>query len=231
MSRPKEWTEEEDALLRSEYLRTPKLELCRRLGIERKTLYRRAVILGVIPMRQQAIDGRIRELHAKGYSDAEIAQELGRDRHTIGIRRAVLGLPCNSHANASERFRQQVAARTKQQLTKLGTKTLAELRVEKHRKYARYYGWPEDLRPRSVQVLNALREHGPMTRRQIADAIGMPWKGSRKSLVSNDPEGSILAHLIARGLVISLGRIKRGKGSGYSVQVYSLALDVSPQRS
>jgi hypothetical protein len=73
-------------------------------------------------------------------------------------------------------------------------------------------------------MLNAMWDNGPMTRRELADAIGMPWKGSRKSLVSNDPEGSYLAHLIARGLVVSLGRIKKGKGRGHSCQVYSLPL-------
>jgi hypothetical protein len=65
-----------------------------------------------------------------------------------------------------------------------------------------------------------------MTRPQIAEAVGMPWKGSRASLRSNDPEGSYLAHLIARGLVVDLGRLVKEGGQGRNRHLYSLAIDV-----
>jgi DNA-binding IclR family transcriptional regulator len=105
-----------------------------------------------------------------------------------------------------------------------------------YKAFAKESGWPDDLRPRAVQILNLLASHGmPLTRKQIAEKIGMPWKGSRKSLHSNDKEGSYLANLQARGLVIKLGKIANtncGRGSG--VSLYTLgpkALSILQQRA
>jgi hypothetical protein len=80
-----------------------------------------------------------------------------------------------------------------------------------------------------VQILDALAERGPMTKAQIAEAIGMPWRGrpSRRILKSRDQEGSYLAHLVKRGLVIQLGRVY-GKRYQWHM-VYSLSL--ATQRS
>jgi hypothetical protein len=167
----------------------------------------------------------IREKHALGWSDAEIAAAHGNgcERHTVGAWRKRLGLAVNT---LSEHRRRKVAAKTREQLKRAGLPSIGYLRVKAFRDRARVAGWPEDLRPRAVQILNALWEHGPLTRRQLADIIGMPWKGTRKSLCSNDPEGSYLAHLINRGLVISLHRAHKitGKGRGRSVNLYSLPL-------
>lgn len=165
----------------------------------------------------------LRERHAQGWSDAEIAEAWRCDRHAVGARRRRLGLGCNT---LSARRRERVRQKTAEQLRQAGVATLGELRVKVYRDRAIQAGWPADLRFRAVQILNTLWERGPMTRREIADAIGMPWKGSRKSLVSNDPEGSYLAHLMARGLVVCLGRQVRGEGKGRSVNLYSLPLDI-----
>lgn len=163
----------------------------------------------------------LRAKHVAGWSDAEIAKAYGGDRHTVIRYRRKLGLPHNAY---SEHRRQCVAEKTKQQLVAAGLPSIGHLRVQAFRKRARAAGWPEDLRPRAVQILNALWDRGPMTRRELVDVCGMPWKGSRKSLHSNDAEGSYLAHLMRRGLVVCMGRVNRERGKGKSTCVYSLPL-------
>lgn len=168
-----------------------------------------------------AFRGRLRALHALGYTDPEAAAELGTHRHRIARVRKALGLAPNTY---SPRRRLRVAARTAGQVAALGLPSLGALRAEVYRARARVSGWPGDLRFRHLEILDALHARGPMTRRGLAECLGMPWKGSRASLSSNDPEGSYLAHLVARGLVVSLGRCVRGRGRGRSVQLYTLAL-------
>lgn len=162
-----------------------------------------------------------RDKYALGWSDAEIASVTGHDRHAIGGWRKRLGLANNA---LSEHRRRRVAEVTRRQLARKGFASLAMERVSAFKRYARQYGWPEDLRPRQVRMLNAMLRHGPMTRRQLAEAIDMPWKGTHKSLVGNVPGGSYLADLMRRGLVVSLGRVVKGKGSGHSTFLYSIPL-------
>jgi len=145
------------------------------------------------------------------------------ERHTVGNWRKRLGLPANT---LSVHRRELIREKSAEQLRAAGLTTLAELRAPTFRQRALASGGPADLRPRAVQMLNALWDRGPMTRRELADVLGMPWKGSRKSLVSNDPEGSYLAHLTRRGLVVNLGRVVRGTGSGHSACLYALAFDI-----
>lgn len=222
------WTERELRYLRTHVGSMPRVEIARRLGRTPSQVYQ--AVARYCPNQVQwrtCVDERwlkrMRSLHARGYSDAEIADKLGCERHTVGDWRRRLGLADNTR---SERRRRRVAEKTRKQLEAEGLRSLGELRVKAFRDRARAAGWPDDLRPRAVQVLNALWDHGPMTRRELADAIGMPWKGSRKSLTSDDPEGSYLAHLMRRGLVVNLGRIAKGKGRGRSANVYSLPLTI-----
>lgn len=100
---------------------------------------------------------------------------------------------------------------------------MAEVRRLAFNQFAERHGWPSDLRPRAVQILDLLYQYGPKTRRQIVEATGMPWLGSRKSLHSNDPEGSYLAHLVARGLVVRSIKVVKGRGKGGSCDLYSIA--------
>lgn len=184
------------------------------------------------PQQREQLKAFIREKHSLGWPDAEIARvfQPKTSREWISEVRRSMGLPCNA---LSEYRINKIREKTKEQIEKAGVKSLANIRTLAFREYARRNGWPEDLRPRAVQILNVLYQRGPMTRREIADAIGMPWKGSRKSLVSNDPEGSYLANLAKRGLVIVLHRARKihGQGKGRSLNVYALPLHVERQIS
>lgn len=217
------WSVEDLATLKLHYRKMNTTDLGKLLGRERKQVFNKAFELGLC-IKQRINHAGLFELvkcrHADGYSDAEIAAEFGCERHTIGNVRHRLGL-CNN-AN-SQRRRDRVREKTREQLAAAGAASLGELRKQVYAGRSAIAGWPAGLRPRAVQILNALWQAGPMTRREIAEAVGMPWKGSRRSLVSNDPEGTYLQHLINRGLVMNLGRVNKVTGkSGHSTCVYSL---------
>ena len=218
-----------------DFLRThaswPAQQVATYLGRTVRGVYSARATLGLVRPKADfgpAFEAFVREKNADGWPDAEIARAWKCDRHAVGTRRRKLGLPCHACCTGkpSARVRDQVRQRTSEQLARAGLPSIGHLRKEAFRARAVAAGWPEDLRPRAVQILNALWDRGPMTRREIADAIGMPWKGSRKSLVSNDPEGSYLAHLTARGLMLVLKRAHQvtGQGKGRSCDVYTLPL-------
>lgn len=230
LSESRVWTPEQIETARANRGRLTAAEIAKLVGKSPSGVHQLFNRLGLSAKRKQRPEllTLIKEKHALGWSDAEVAAEWNRlhpdDRLArewiCEVRRDKLKLPHNAY---SDHRRQKVAAKTREQVAAAGLKTLAEVRVKAFRDFAKRQGWPDDLRPRAVQILKLLYETGPKTRREICDAIGMTWRGSRKSLCSNDPEGSYLAHLQARGLVIQLSRVVKGKGSGHSVSKYAVA--------
>ncbi len=221
-------TDEQKKYVRANYGKKTALQIAQHIGRTKHCVHQLAIRLGLSKRRPplcRAFDRKLRRLHQQGLTDPAVAEKLGCERHTVSDHRKKMGLPANTF---SQWRRRRVGKKTREQLHKAGLTTLAAVRAKSFRDRARAAGWPEDLRPRAVQILNVLWDRGPMTRRELAEAIGMPWKGSRKSLVSNDAEGSYLAHLIKRGLVVNLGRVRKageaGGGRGSSTCVYSLPL-------
>jgi hypothetical protein len=225
------WTDHECGVIREKFRKVPAPEIGRELGRSKTDIYRKARLLGLcVPQRFREPDmiAFIREKNAAGWSDGEIARSRGIDRHAVAHVRRELRLPCNAR---SEHVRAKVAQKTREQLAAAGLPSIGHLRVEAFKKFARDSGWPEDLQNREVQILNLMWDRGPMTRREISDGIGMPWKGIRNSLMGNRKGGSLLATLVRRGLVVNLGRVAKhpdcGKGNragqGRSVCIYSLS--------
>lgn len=238
------WTERRDAELRELWPGHSGLQIAVRLGCTLASMYYRAHKLG-LPRKTRKLpadtEERVRRLHAEGLSDRAIGKCLGIDRRTINdIRHARLKLPVNEGARRRAQLR---AVRT--QAKTLGIRPGGGLRDYAYRKFAASRGWPEDLRPRHVQILELLAsEARPMDRWEIARRIGWnverslrdPVHGQRHLLASKDPEGSYLAHLIKRGLVISLRRAKAvpGKSGCSNRNLYTLApaaIDLILQRS
>jgi hypothetical protein len=220
------WSPAETALARRLYLAGARVdEIARRLDRSPTSIYRRACSLGLRRRRRTEVDAAfletVRRLAALGRTDPEIAAELGCDRHTVSGRRKRMGLASNAYG---ARHRAKIAASAREQCRRWGVANLGAIRSRVFRLRAQQAGWPGDLRPRAVQILDALADRGPLTRRELAKAIGVPWNGTSASLRSRDPGGSYLAYLIARGLVVSLGRVARGVGRGGSSQLYSLSL-------
>lgn len=225
------WSRQDLRALRRRYGREPAPQIAAELGISVQKVRAAAGRIGLTrtrPRMTRRIEAAIRRGNAAGRSDVEIAGPLGMKRQTVGAWRRRLGLPHQAH---SDRQRRRVAATTRRRVAEAGCGSLAELKAVVIAARGRRLGWPEDLRWRAVQVLETLWLLGPMTRRRLADEIGMPWKGQRQSLHSNDPEGSYLAHLMARGLVVHLGRCVPRDGRGRNVYLYSLPIGVAPARA
>ena len=223
------WTQRETGILRRWYGRRPAAAIGARIGRTRQAVSNRASSLGFAGKNRRfsgADHRQIVRMVRAGTCNCCIARALGSHRQRIRDYRRQCGLPAVASlgtVRTCTSCRTRFLARLRSQFTKWRVASLGELRAAAYRRFAAASGWPAYLRPRAIQVLDALWERGPQTRRQLASAIGMPWKGSRKSLVSDDPEGSYLANLQNRGLVVSLGRIVRGDGPGRSVNLYSIA--------
>jgi hypothetical protein len=200
------------------------------IGRNRRSVYDRAYRLGVGEKRdQQAMEKRkakIVQLHSKGWSDQEIADVIGIGRRCIAEHRVRMGLLPNGR---NERYRKRVAATTKRQCKAAGVKSLAEIKAKEIKNLANSLGWPDSLPIRAIQIVETLYQRGPMTRRQLAEAIGMRWKGSRKTFSTNRVHGhSYLAALVHDGLVVRLKKAITHKGKGNHEDVYMLGLEVEP---
>lgn len=220
----KAWSPEAIAYLSESYGVIPTRTIMAKLDRTRTSVHQKALVLGLADTRNTITAetlGRIRDLNLRGFTDPEIAVEIAADRHTVSRHRRELGLPGRRF---DSRYRSKVAAKTREQLAAVGLGSLAEVRAEVFRRRVAAMGWPEGLKVREAEILDALCERGPMTRREIVEAIGMPWRGSRRSLKCKGGRGSYLANLIAYGLVVTFGRPIRGSGSGYSRTLYSPAL-------
>ncbi len=125
-------------------------------------------------------DGRLRELHALGWSDQRIADELGfRNGVTVREHRLALGLPSNRWSDAQ---RKQHRQRYKIPLWRdYGCRTLVDLRRQRRRVAACFAGWPGAAGPEEVRVLESLRDDGPQDAHQLADRLGYrtSWMVSR----------------------------------------------------
>ncbi len=215
--------------VRERYGREPAAAIAADLGRTLRAVYRLAKILGVADPKDVARTERMRRslprLAAAGLTDTAIARVVGFSRTQVSAerrRQRLAAAPWTPERRAAVGRAMRATCRAK------GVANLAEIRSEIHRAYARAEGWPEDLRPMSVAVLSALWELGPMTRREICEAIGDPWKGPSRSLVSNDAEGTPLAHLAARGLVVRVlcAGPKYRPDAGRNADLYLPALDL-----
>lgn len=223
----KPYRSQEDAVLRRLYGQKPVTEIASRLGRTASSVYQRASRLGLHEQRDKAeIDKRkrkIRSLVAKGLSDSEVAEKVGMDRRALTEMRCRMGIAANGR---SERYRRRVAQKTKEQCRKAGVKNLAALRAKRFSDFVSSLGWP-GVSVRAAQIAETLYVRGPMTRRQICDAIGMPWRGSRKSLSTNRvPGGSYMAELQRAGIVVRLEAAITHRGKGNHEDLYMIGLGV-----
>lgn len=181
------------------------------IGCSRRALSLRRTELGLKPhdsdpcVKLIPFDDQIRARLAEGWSDAEIGKELGFCRRVISYRRKALGLPASGN---NERRRAKVREKTRQQLAARGLTSPAQLRIEAFKKFAREKGWPEDLPPRAVQILELLHAQGVATFEHIAKSIGMNTTRKRAAwLYCNRPGGSYTAVLMRAGLVMRSPKI------------------------
>lgn len=217
IARAEAWTEGQLAALRRDYGKKPAAEIAAEIGRTVSSVYQRARTEGlgnVIRPWSDAETETLKAMNADGVPDSRIAAALRRDRHAVSARRKALGLPSREKG---EMWRQAISAGVKRQCARLGLSGPTELRTAAFRRFARESGWPEDLRPREVQILNVLADRGvPMTRLELAEAIGMRTdriasRGTLELLTGNGPGGTYTATLIRRGMLLKLKRAAPGR--------------------
>lgn len=158
-----------------------------RMELER-TIVRRDC--SVVPHRERVI-----ELYQLGHSDAEIAAEIGVKRLAVGwYRRKWLSLQATPRNDLLHRVK---GRRSQERSMGCGPQ---DVRAEQLWSYAIDLGWPAGIRKRAAQILETLLTHGPQTRASLIALVGPIAK-------SNDPQGTYLANLIARGLVAAANKV------------------------
>lgn len=235
-SSPPHWSPDDDAVLRELYPGShPLADLAVRLGRSVAALFNRAQKLGLHGTRKfkhpaawpAVITERVKALHAQGLTDPQIAARMGDvfragedGRLQARNLRKRLGLPMNV-AGVTEARRQGVRT----QFARLGIACGGELRALGYRQFAARQGWPEDLPPRCVQILNLLCEHGPQTARELAGRMGLDTSGrtcaqllkcSAHSRLSKG-HGTYTGVLLARGLIATQRRYTCGRGKGKNI--------------
>jgi hypothetical protein len=179
--------------------------------------------------RGPAFEAYLREKHAAGWMDTEIAAGwtakhpgcMPAGHHSVGVWRRRLGLPDNLR---SQHRRRLIAAKTAEQLAAARLPSLAALHRTVVQKRIIALGWPADLRWREAQILSLIWDRGPLTKREICSALGTPFRGARGTLKANEPGGTYMATLMRRGMLISF---RRAVGTGFrKVDLYCLAPDI-----
>lgn len=221
MGRP--WTEAERATLRRLHPTTTASELAKRLDRTRKAIEEQAYELNMVKQPRSRIDeaflARLRDLNGQGYPDQEIAAIVGVERHTVGRWRRRLGLPSQARG---ERYKVRIKAAATKWIAKVGCSSLADVKAIVLRERVAQTGWPTDLAMREVKILELLETYGPMTRRELCEAMGMKWTRSNRALMSGNT--SHTGNLVNRGLVIVFERAVRKEGKGCNQSLYALAL-------
>jgi hypothetical protein len=225
------WTRAETQYVIDHYASQTACEIASQLGRTDKAVYQHAFSLGLTDKRSadeiEKRDVEILRLHKLGWSAGEMESRVGINQRTIRSRINKMGHTPNGR---NARYRRRVAANTRKQCQEAGVANLAELRVLEYKRVAKRYGWPDHLSIRSVQIVETLYRQGPMTRKQLAVAIGMHWIGSRKTFRGRVPGGSYLAELQRAGLVVRLESAITHKGKGNHEDLYMVGLGVEPCR-
>ena len=233
------FTAEDIEIVRRDYGRLPASQIARGLGRQVWSVYNLAERLGLTRgglnhKRSPAGEATLRQRHAEGWSDAEIAPEIGMTRRSAQAWRRALELASNAF---SEHRRGKVREKTQEQLRKAGLPSIGHLRVEAFKRRAREAGWPEDLKPRQVEILNLLWDNGPMTREALGQAMGLkkkprttphcrPWFAMHCNTTGHKCDTSYTGDLLRRGMIVTLGRVVKGRGQGGNVCMYSLPLNI-----
>lgn len=235
------WTDAEKQRLREAWGKVPGPELAAELGrsltgVNQMVSKLRLSLSKHIHWAAPIVEA-VAILHAEGLGDGEIAERMAivfepgaTGYHQVrAIRRDRLGLPTNPESTRRARRRG-----VESQRRTLGIRHGGDLRRLAFCRFAEANGWPEDLRPREVQILNVLATAGvPMNMLELANRIGMRTDRSdarhtRVLLTGNGPGGTYTASLVRRGLLTRHANACRSGRTGcrnlYSLGPAALAI-------
>lgn len=191
------------------------------LGRSVQSVYLKAQHMGIARKYAEygpEFDAFLKEKNAEGYSDSDVAEMWGGERHTVAIRRKALGLPNNMRG---ERWRQKIVASTKRQLAAESLSSLAELQQITRRLKAFHRGWPPECTPLMCDILDFADAHEFITRREFCAATGRRYHRCKSAQTTGGK--SAFQALINMGLLERHGRRQFAPGKGRTEYVYSLA--------
>lgn len=199
--RPKRpFTDDERQAVRDRYGSEGAKPLARDLGRTRADIVALAARLGVgfdgLRRWTAEDDRRLVELRQAGATSAAIAEELGRSASAVNKRAEALDLTKPGYDKDARR-RQLVMPR---QVSASG----CEVRWARVRLRLGEHGWPPDLNPKEVAILNSLTTRGPQTRPVLSASIGEPVSRPLYKRLMTHGGRSAVARLLARGLVARL---------------------------
>lgn len=171
-------------------------EVAERLGRSRGDVCRYWRLYGEAKPRPRftpAEFARLRELNAQGYSDPDIAKEMGRALYTVHGHRQALGLPSNRF---NERHRAKAREAYHRACRNSGVGRLGHVAGQARAVAAARLGWPGARSPEQARTLSSL-EAGPLTMWDLAARRG----------VSVRAVGHVLAGLRLLGLVVRAGKV------------------------
>lgn len=149
---------------------------------------------------------RLRELHAKGLTDRQIARKLGITLAAAWARRQRLGLPRNVNREVNRQHcREATRRRVKRDGHSMGQLHAGHLRCE-----AAIRGWFGADSPSQCDILDLLQNRGPMTAAEIRDALGYSTSPSVGG-AGNVGLYRLLRKLKTAGLVVKAG-VRGGLG-------------------
>jgi DNA-binding CsgD family transcriptional regulator len=169
---PRPWTHKDIAILRSLYHHKSRPEIGELLNRTPGAVGRKAVKLGLARVHFRMTPAALqtlRTLTEAGYSETDIAEQLGTNWNTVRTYRRKLGLASQPR---SAHYRAKVRALTRQQCKSEGVRSLVELRYMRAAAENARRGWPTDISPNGIKILEALLRESPLPTVEIARRIG-----------------------------------------------------------
>lgn len=197
------FTEAEVQAVRDRYAAEGPVPLAREMGRKPADIVGLAGRLGVHCWTHwtREEDQRLIDLCQRKLTNREIAAALGRSIPSIGKRKQALGLTVALY-NPEARRRQLIT------LHQASNPIGSEVRWARERLALGEHGWPPDLNPKEIAILNSLQANGPQNRRTLAKSIGEPM--TRRRVLSTHGGTSAMSRLLARGLVTRC-RLRNGR--------------------
>jgi len=236
----RKWTDEENEALRAGWKRGCVASFAKRFGRSKTSVSQHATWLGLAIYRKRTCDPEllefIREQHAAGlldtemhraWNDAHPSDPVTRERICY-VRRKFLGLDKNHDQLKACKQRAY-----KRQMEVLGIKSMPDLWERHMRRQALKHGWPADVRPLEIQILDVMLDGEFRTRAEIAAAIGLRSNNQREWFKTSSGSQSAIANLVNRGLLRrSSRRTRRSRtgGSGRTSYEYWMPLEVRRSR-
>lgn len=183
----KHWTADEDTQLERLHMAGNKVRVTARLlgrspaSVKRRLLHKR--IMRKVPGKTRAA---VRELHAQGFNDCEIARQIGLTPTTVWKHRRNMGLPVI--ARTADDLSRQLA-----RVVHSGGRYPGQARWEQSKVRAATSGWPEGCNEVQASWLEELRLRPGQVASELAGRFGITTSSALRAIARLRKEAWIVA--------------------------------------